>query len=94
MSESDVGNGPNPLYDGCFEGETQELADLRRSQAVQIAALTADRDALTKALLAFRSAGIDLGWGAHPKWFHLIQRCDEALAARAQGRPSDPRPCV
>ena len=46
MSESDVGNGPNPLYGGCFEGETQELADLRRSQAAQIAALTAERAAL------------------------------------------------
>ena len=44
MSESDVGNGPNPLYGGCFEGETQELADLRRSQAAQIATLTAERD--------------------------------------------------
>lgn len=54
------------------------------SQATQIAALTAERDARTKALLAFRSAGIDLGWGAHPKWFHLIQQCDEALAARTQ----------
>ena len=58
--------------------------ELIEYQAAKIIALTAERDALTKALLAFRSAGIDLGWGAHPKWFHLIQRCDEALAARTQ----------
>lgn len=67
-----------------------EAADTVKSQAAQIAALTAERDALTNALLAFRSAGIDLGWGAHPKWFHLIQQCDDALTPPAQTPPEAP----
>lgn len=81
---------------GCRHESGDEWDDCGRSwntraiesQSAQIAALTAQRDALTNALLAFRSAGIDLGWGAHPKWFHLIQRCDEALAARASLNPT------
>ena len=65
MSESDVGNGPNPLYGGCFEGETQELADLRRSQAAQIAALTAERDALRADAerLRIRGAAYEAAYG-------------------------------
>jgi hypothetical protein len=45
-----------------------------------------ERDALKAALLAFRMAGIELGWGAHPKWYPLIKQCDAALAARTGGK--------
>jgi len=87
------GNWVAEIGDGVWDriAQHEALASLivsavneRESQAAQIAALTAERDALTKALLAFRSAGIDLGRGAHPKWFHLVQQCDDALAARTQ----------
>jgi hypothetical protein len=32
----DIGNGPNPFFEGTFKGETKELADLRREQAIEI----------------------------------------------------------
>ena len=76
------GYGPQNLLRRLEEGIPSEYG----YTAGAFAALTAERDALTKALLAFRSVGINLGWGAHPKWFHLIQQCD---AARTQA-PKEP----
>lgn len=76
MSESDVGNGPNPLYGGCFEGETQELADLRRSQAAQIAALKTVMIAAAEEIAAHWEAHCDAeGYGPQ----NLLRRLEEGI---------------
>lgn len=76
VSESDVGNGPNPLYGGCFEGETQELADLRRSQAAQIAALKTVMIAAAEEIAAHWEAHCDAeGYGPQ----NLLRRLEEGI---------------
>ena len=71
-----VGNGPNPLYGGCFEGETQELADLRRSQAAQIAALKTVMIAAAEEIASQWQAHCDAeGYGPQ----NLLRRLEEGI---------------